>query len=189
MEIDCEHSSLSGQSRQASIEDRPREKKMKPNEVLEYDCLLNELADHLGLARHPDSLLLLKSARILIENLSGGPRHGEDISVEDGTEGSKKIKTLSSCDDSKTQSVIRRNFTLEDISLPKLLMKQQEGGRQWSDEPADLVASFERAARALKLLYLDDQKQLQNQVNETIALIQSITANPKTDPRLLATGR
>lgn len=53
----------------------------------------------------------------------------------------------------------------------------------------DLVKTFERASKTLKLLYMNDQRQLQNQVNVMISSIQSITANPKTDSRLLATGR
>lgn len=92
----------------------------------------------------------------------------------------------------------KSKFTLYDVSLPKALVESSTTGPTVCDsnelensvqESVDHGRVLERAAKALKLLYLDDQRRLQNQVNDLISSIQSITANPKTDPRLLATGR
>uniref|UniRef100_H2YWJ4 RNA transcription, translation and transport factor protein n=1 Tax=Ciona savignyi TaxID=51511 RepID=H2YWJ4_CIOSA len=46
-----------------------------------------------------------------------------------------------------------------------------------------------RAAKALRLLHINDLRQLQTQVNEAIVAVQAITANPKTDQRLGKIGR
>lgn len=47
----------------------------------------------------------------------------------------------------------------------------------------------DRAAAVLRLLYIDDLRELQTQVNEVIALTQEYTANPITDARLGQVGR
>jgi hypothetical protein len=95
--------------------------------------------------------------------------------------------------DDKIRTIQQSKFTLDDVLLPKTLVTKSAPKTSVSEvvkeEKYDLTKAFERAAKALKLLYLDDQRQLQNQVNELISSVQSITANPKTDPRLLATGR
>lgn len=47
----------------------------------------------------------------------------------------------------------------------------------------------ERAARALALLYIQELRELQTQINESIVAVQAITANPKTDTRLGKIGK
>ncbi|XP_039254490.2 RNA transcription, translation and transport factor protein-like [Styela clava] len=45
------------------------------------------------------------------------------------------------------------------------------------------------AARALRLLHINELRDLQNKINEAIVSVQTITANPKTDQRLGKVGR
>lgn len=45
------------------------------------------------------------------------------------------------------------------------------------------------AAKILSLLYIQDLRNLQTQINEAIVSVQSITANPKTDTKLGKVGR
>ena len=45
------------------------------------------------------------------------------------------------------------------------------------------------AAKILRLLHIKELRDLQTKINETIASIQSITANPKTDSSLGRVGR
>lgn len=45
------------------------------------------------------------------------------------------------------------------------------------------------AAKVLRLLHVRELRELQTKINETIVLIQNITANPKTDSSLGRVGR
>ncbi|XP_017776298.1 PREDICTED: UPF0568 protein C14orf166 homolog [Nicrophorus vespilloides] len=47
----------------------------------------------------------------------------------------------------------------------------------------------DEAAKVLRLLFIQDQRDLQTKVNECIVAVQSITANPKTDTRLGKVGK
>jgi len=49
--------------------------------------------------------------------------------------------------------------------------------------------SVDRAATVLRLLYIDDLRSLQTQVNEIVSTLQDFTANPKTDSKLGKVGR
>lgn len=177
-------------------ESGPIGKKMKPSDVAEYDELISQLAHDLKIARHPDTLTTLRAIRLVLENkLTNNGNRG--VSNESGCNAIKDA----------TEIRIQKNkFRLDDVSLPKaLLMRQKQSSNELNQNKSYAMASKEsmtvdslsaskdeplkRAARALKLLYLYDQKQLQNQVNKTISSIQSITANPKTDPRLISIGR
>ena len=53
--------------------------------------------------------------------------------------------------------------------------------------PAD--QQLRRAAAVLRLLYLEDLRELQTQVNTLLATAQEFTANPKTDSALGSVGR
>lgn len=221
----------------------PAEKRMRSSEFVEYDELLNELARQLKIARHPDPLVLLRAARLLIESnclsLSAQKNQSYGTQNENAPQHMAAAHSKSALavprqqddDDSEIRIQQSSKFSLNDVMLPKSLIKsatnnlgkqvkhrQQASG--FSDKPQapdsatsggsiaslgrsvtretrtptsmtkdELAGVFEHAAKALKLLYLNDQRRLQNQVNESISSIQSITANPKTDPRLLATGR
>lgn len=45
------------------------------------------------------------------------------------------------------------------------------------------------AASVLRMLYVADLRELQDQVNELLMQLQALTANPKTDSRLGKVGR
>jgi len=45
------------------------------------------------------------------------------------------------------------------------------------------------AAKGLSLLYIQDLRNLQTKINETIVTVQNITANPKTDTKLGKVGK
>lgn len=46
-----------------------------------------------------------------------------------------------------------------------------------------------QAARVLRLLFVQDIRELQTRINEAIVAVQKITANPKTDTSLGKVGR
>ncbi|EGI67192.1 PREDICTED: UPF0568 protein C14orf166 homolog [Acromyrmex echinatior] len=48
---------------------------------------------------------------------------------------------------------------------------------------------LDNAAKGLALLYIQDLRNLQTKINETIVAVQNITANPKTDTKLGKVGR
>lgn len=48
---------------------------------------------------------------------------------------------------------------------------------------------LDNAARGLSLLYIQDLRNLQTKINETIVAVQNITANPKTDTKLGKVGK
>ncbi|XP_077281575.1 RNA transcription, translation and transport factor protein-like isoform X1 [Temnothorax americanus] len=50
-------------------------------------------------------------------------------------------------------------------------------------------AMLDNAAKGLSLLYVQDLRNLQTKINETIVAVQNITANPKTDTKLGKVGK
>lgn len=62
-------------------------------------------------------------------------------------------------------------------------LQQQELGFDTGDE------TLNNAARALRLLHINDLRQLQTEINDAIVSVQSLTADPKTDSRLGKVGR
>lgn len=50
-------------------------------------------------------------------------------------------------------------------------------------------AMLDNAAKGLSLLYIQDLRNLQTNINETIVAVQNITANPKTDTKLGKVGK
>jgi len=48
---------------------------------------------------------------------------------------------------------------------------------------------LDKAMKVMRLLYINDLRQLQTAINSTIVKVQSVTANPKTDTTLGAVGR
>lgn len=163
-----------------SDQQAPTVKKMRPSEYEEYDTLVDQLADRLKLARHPDSLVTIKAARLLVENILSTPSTTSSLDDEARAQ-EEKVKEI---------RIQRSKFDLDDVILPEALHKNVTSNTNMtSDKKDELKEILERAAKALKLLYLDDQKKLQNRVNEIISSVQSVTANPKTDSKLLTTGR
>lgn len=150
------------------------------------------------------------------ETLTGGSREIDSTVTNAATTSSRftqQVVTETSTTKTDEKSHQRSKFYLNDIALPDSVTRRASdrfamlkcspitsskadgesntGGDDGfvAPEKDDLMEMFNRSAKALKLLYLDDQRQLQNQVNGIISSIQSITANPKTDHRLSATGR
>lgn len=169
----------------------PVGKKMRPCDYAEYDSLVDQLADRLNIARHPDPSVIIRAARLLIENtLSASKEREEDIGAEKGGQQKQRLQKQSA----KEIRIQQSKFHLTDVSLPGATfsaggLSTTTTGASGDVKKDDLLETFIGASRAIKLLYLNDQKQLQNQVNEITSLIQSLTANPKTDSRLLTTGR
>lgn len=173
----------------------PAGKKMRPCDYAEYDSLVDQLADRLNIARHPDNSVTIKAARLLIENILSTKHDDKEVVKEEERDQEKKNKS------SGEIRIQQSKFDLNDVSLPNTIFpieSQTSTGLMSTATTTeasgdvkkdDLLKMFVGASKALKLLYLNDQKQLQNQVNEITSLIQSATANPKTDPRLLTTGR
>lgn len=137
-------------------------KRVKSCDYPEYDSLVDELARKLKLARHPDPSVTIKAARLLLEKRRATANSGEGIKIQ------------------------RSKFSLDDIPLPKNAVANWEKALNKDDKSS---ADFERASKGLKLLYLDDQKQLQLKINEVISSIQSVTADPKTNSKLMTGGR
>ncbi|XP_011881881.1 PREDICTED: UPF0568 protein C14orf166 homolog [Vollenhovia emeryi] len=50
-------------------------------------------------------------------------------------------------------------------------------------------AMLDDAAKGLSLLYIQDLRNLQTKINETIVAVQNVTANPKTDTKLGKVGK
>lgn len=50
-------------------------------------------------------------------------------------------------------------------------------------------ASLNEAARILRLLHIEELRELQTKINEAIVAVQAIIADPKTDHRLGKVGR
>lgn len=48
--------------------------------------------------------------------------------------------------------------------------------------------SIDAAVRALRLIHLENLREIQTEINEVIVAIQEITADPKTDKRLGKVG-
>lgn len=173
------------------VGEAPVEKRMRPDDSEEYSNLVSQLCDKLKIARHPDTSVSIKAARLLIENVLAdeGKKSSGDIRQENAPSGGSTRYGKSVSDKMRIQ---KSKFRLEDLSLPKVALMTCE------DEPMDenmgmekdeLDKTFEQASKSLKLLYLNDQKQLQYRVNEIISSIQSITANPQTDAKLASVGR
>lgn len=209
-------------------------KRMRPDEFIEIDTLVNEMAGLLKLVRHPDTSITIKAARILLESLSDRQSLSPSTTTSEPmkssvssdivessatdkssiTQGSRSIgvKQISQSSKSKNAAdsegeirIQQSKFNLDDIPLPGVLMSNWKNKINKNEIVAassdianiedkkmkkdELDIAFERASKALRLLYLNDQKQLQLQVNEIISSIQSITANPKTDSKLVSIGR
>lgn len=161
-------------------------KKMKPSDVEEYDTLVGKLANMLNIAAHPDSAITIKAARLLIEKIISSNITSGDSTKEQTSSSSKVFHAPKGGDEIR---IPESKFNLYDVTLPSVAKFDESSQSSTDDKKDDPGKTYDRAARSLKLLYLDDQKQLQLKVNEIISSIQSITANPKTDSKLLATGR
>lgn len=69
------------------------------------------------------------------------------------------------------------------VTGDKMVMGKAELGLDLSD------SSLNEAAKALRLLHVEELRILQTQINEAIVTAQALTANPKTDTKLGTVGR
>lgn len=122
---------------------------------------LRGLASLLDVPFYQDEpLITLRAIAILIKRLQKSQITGAQAS---SVNGSKKSKLTSQAD----ESVLTKPFSKSSKYDPTL----------------------NRAANVLRLLYINDLKELQTQVNAMLVQLQSLTANPKTDSRLGQVGR
>lgn len=126
---------------------------------------LRELSSLLDVPFYQDEpLITLRAIAILLRRLKRSPPNGTVSSSNTADNGSKR-KRLSS----PTHCEGKLN------------------------EPFSKTVKYEgplnRAANVLRLLYINDLRQLQTAVNGMIVQVQSLTANPKTDTKLGKVGR
>lgn len=183
-------------------------KRMKPDTSDdEFERLLCQLADRLKIIRHPDSSITIKAAKLLIEEMLSSDDFGTNqrYPKQQNPEISPDLLRKNQLQQKRAARIQHSKFNIADVPLPKYLLDRfsqlekpidnANDGDQYQNvdsgetQKDDLELALRHASKALKLLYLDYQKQLQHQVNETILSIQSLTAYPKTDSKLLATGR
>ena len=81
------------------------------------------------------------------------------------------------------QAFSKLNNSKEVANSVQLALKDIELGFDTNDK------SLNEAAKILRLLHLKELRKLQTDINETIVVIQAITANPKTDTSLGRVGR
>ncbi|KAG8201975.1 hypothetical protein JTE90_027448 [Oedothorax gibbosus] len=96
------------------------------------------------------------------------------------------LVTLSAC-----CKIIRTYFSKEALAN-KENVKKNCNASALLDMPLGFTTNdpvLDKAAKILRLCFINDLRKLQTQVNETIVQIQNITANPKTDTRLGKVGR
>ena len=88
--------------------------------------------------------------------------------------------------------LIRNQFSNEfkDSTQQKSDVKSKSGKIEDNSMPLKVGNDYvlNKCAKILRLLYVHDLRQLQTNINEIIAAVQSITANPKTDTTLGKVG-
>lgn len=125
---------------------------------------LRELSTLLDVPFYQDEpLITLRAIAILLRRLKRSPPNGVMSSSNTAENGSKKKRLSSPSHESKLTEPFSKTVKYE---------------------PA-----MNRAANVLRLLYINDLRQLQTSVNAMIVQVQSLTANPKTDTKLGKVGR
>lgn len=120
---------------------------------------LGALAKLLNITTHPDPVVVLEAARVLIE---------ERLS----TEALKKAKDTTTTDKTPAKE-----------NTKTLQVTAEECGFDSGDPTMD------EAAKVLRLLHLSELRDLQTKINELIVSLQQITADPKTDQQLGKVGK
>ena len=75
----------------------------------------------------------------------------------------------------------------EDSTISSVEVNLQDHDFGFADKSMDPV--LRDAAKILRMLHLAQLRKLQSDINNTIELVQSVTANPKTDTKLGKVGR
>jgi len=110
-----------------------------------------------------EPLITLKAIAILLKRLNKSSFNASQIS-QSTSDNNKKKKRLSSQVD---ETILKQPFSKVSKYDPVL----------------------NRAANVLRLLYINDLRDLQTQINTMIVQVQSLTANPRTDTTLGLVGR
>uniref|UniRef100_A0A3P8TNV1 RNA transcription, translation and transport factor protein n=1 Tax=Amphiprion percula TaxID=161767 RepID=A0A3P8TNV1_AMPPE len=162
----------------------------------DFKAGVTALANILKIQRHDDYLVMLKAIRILIQ---------ERLSPEAITKANQNKEVIN------TSTVIRSdvlitaknkrgsgfsqadNVSLSGFNLSCLFSFSLQGIPVALDkhilgfDTGD--ASLNEAAQILRLLHIEELRELQTKINEAIVAVQAIIADPKTDHRLGKVGR
>ncbi|XP_046492066.1 RNA transcription, translation and transport factor protein [Neodiprion pinetum] len=99
---------------------------------------------------------------------------------------SDHLVTLQAC-----SKIVCKRLNAEALLNPKSIVLK---GKEFPILEAELGFNMgdpvlNNAAKILRLLYIQDLRDLQTRINETIVSVQNITANPRTDTKLGKVGR
>ncbi|XP_023342890.1 UPF0568 protein C14orf166 homolog [Eurytemora carolleeae] len=88
--------------------------------------------------------------------------------------------------------LVSRRLSSKAIQNPKSVVPEGQAFN-YKDDSLGLLGTGDHkvddAAKILRLLYINDLRELQTRINEAIVSVQAVTANPKTDTRLGKVGR
>jgi RLL motif-containing protein 1 len=131
------------------------------------------------------------------------PIDGLDIDSNEFKDGVKQLARLLKvaahptnhlCTLSAISLVIKNHISIESNDKSEDKVKLKTNNRKLLDNKSMQLKTgsndsvLTNSAKILRLLYINDLRELQTTVNEMIASIQSITANPKTDTTLGKVG-
>lgn len=126
---------------------------------------LAALAKVLNITTHPDPIVVLEAARVLIE---------ERLSNE-------ALKKANDVTDKKAKDTTDK--TVKKDTAKTMQVTAKECGFDSGDTMLD------EAAKVLRLLHLSELRDLQTKINELIVSLQNVTADPKTDQKLGKVGK
>ena len=85
----------------------------------------------------------------------------------------------------QSRLVMKKDSNTSDGKCMEIKLEEHDFG--FTDRQMDPV--LKEAGKILRLMHLTNLRKLQSEINNTIELVQSATANPKTDTRLGKVGR
>ena len=146
-----------------------------------------------GLEFRDDAAAYNRGARQMQKRQGGGSANLEDVEVQAALSAMRSALQLP--EDTLAMETLQAARALVAASLtPEAVSKK--GARVQKFDPKTFSLGFstgdkqvDKAATVLRLLYIDDLRTLQTQVNDIVATLQDFTANPKTDSKLGKVGR
>uniref|UniRef100_A0A0N5AME0 RNA transcription, translation and transport factor protein n=1 Tax=Syphacia muris TaxID=451379 RepID=A0A0N5AME0_9BILA len=126
---------------------------------------IEELRKLLGITTHPDPDVVLKAAcKFIMNNLNE--------------------KTITAANNrAASDDPLSNTYLMFDFQPPTVLLNKLDLGMKSSKN-----AAVDAAVRALRLIHLQNLRELQTEINEVVVAVQEITADPKTDKRLGKVG-